>query len=236
MRGLWDDIVVVETMRGVGRRLAALIPNVLAMLTLLLLGLAIGALARLLVVRVLRAIRFNAHCERWGVQQALARAALFRDPDRLAGALVFWGIFLVFAMMGIDALALPGMSGGATSLVVQLIPNILAAILMLVVGWLLANFLGNAVLIGSVNARIAEARLLARGVRWAVLAFTLAAVLTQIGIGREMVMIVFGLTFGGLVLTFALAFGLGARDLARDVLERRFRQREESPEDDIAHL
>jgi hypothetical protein len=235
MRDIWDDIVVVETMRGVGRRLAALLPNVLTMLTLLLLGLAIGLLARFLVVRVLRALGFNARCERWGVQQALARAAIFRDPDRLAGSLVFWGIFLLFAMMGIDALALPGMYA-ATSLVVRLIPNVLAAILMLVVGWLLANFLGNAVLIGSVNARIAEARLLARAVRWAVLAFTMATVLTQVGIGREMVMIAFGLTFGGLVLTFSLALGLGARHLARDLLERRFRPREESPEDHIAHL
>jgi hypothetical protein len=235
MRHVWDDIVVVETMRGVGSRLAALVPNVLTMLVLLVLGLVIGAVARALVVRVLRAIRFNARCQRWGLQQALTRAAIFRDPDRLAGAIVFWGIFLLFAMMGIDALALPGMYG-ATSLVVQLIPNVLAAMLILVVGWLLANFLGNAVLIGSVNARIAEARLLARAVRWAVLAFTMAAVLTQIGIGREMVMIAFGLTFGGLVLAFALAFGLGARDLARDLLDRRFRHREGSPEDEVAHL
>jgi hypothetical protein len=235
MRGLWDDIVVVETMRGVGRRLASVIPNVLTMLALVLLGLAVGALARAVVVRVLRAVRFGARCERWGVQPALARAGILREPEALAGSLVFWGIFLVFAMMGIDALALPGMYG-ATSLVVQLIPNVLAAVLMLIVGWLLAHFLANAVLIGSVNARIAEARLLARVVRWAVLAFTLAAVLTQLGIGREMVMIAFGLTFGGVVLTFALAFGLGARDLARDVLERRFRSRDDARDDEIAHL
>jgi Mechanosensitive ion channel, conserved TM helix len=235
MRSVWDDVVVLETMQGVGRRLGAVIPNVLSMLALLLLGLAIGAVARALVVRVLRAVRFAARCERWGVQQAFARAGILREPEALAGSLVFWGIFLLFAMMGIDALALPGMSG-ATSMAVQLIPNVLAAALMLVVGWLLANFLSNAVLIGSVNARIAEARLLARAVRWAVLAFTLAAVLTQLGIGREMVMIAFGLTFGGVVFTFALAFGLGARDLAREILERRFRQRESAPEDDIAHL
>ncbi|HEV8308096.1 MAG TPA: hypothetical protein VGW35_10555 [Methylomirabilota bacterium] len=235
MRNLWDDIVVVETMRGVGSRLAALVPNVLTMLILLVLGLIFGGVARALVVRLLRAVRFSARCERWGVQQALARAAIIREPDRLAGSLVFWGIFLVFAMMGIDALQLPGMHG-ATSLVVQLIPNVLAAALMLVVGWLLANFLANAVLIGSVNARIAEARLLARAVRWAVLAFTLAAVLTQLGIGREMVMLAFGLVFGGIVLAFALAFGLGARHLARDLLERRFRHREQAPDDEIAHL
>ncbi len=235
MRGIWDEIVVVETMRGVASRLAGVVPNILTMLVLLVLGLALGALARWFVVRLLRAIRFGQRAERWGIQPALARAGILRDPETLAGSLVFWGIFLLFAMMGIDALALPGMYG-ATSVVVQLIPNVLAAALMLVVGWLLANFLGNAVLIGSVNARIAEARLLARAVRWAVLAFTLSAVLTQLGIGREMVMIAFGVTFGGVVLTFALAFGLGARDLAREILERRFRGREPAPDDEIAHL
>jgi mechanosensitive ion channel-like protein len=235
MRSFWDDIVVVESIQGVGSRLAALIPNILTMLLLLVMGLALGALARAAVVRILRAVRFNARCERWGVQQALARAAIFREPERLAGSLVFWGIFLLFAMMGIDALALPGMRG-ATSVAVQLIPNVLAAVLMLVVGWLLANFVANAVLIGSVNARIAEARLLARAVRWGVLTFTMASVLTQLGIGREMVMLAFGLTFGGIVLAFALAFGLGARDLARNLLERRFRHRENAPDDEISHL
>jgi len=231
---VWKD-VVVETLRGVGRRLEALMPNVLAMLLLVVMGLAIGLVVRGVVVRLLRAMKFATLCERWGIQQALARAGILREPDRLAGSVVFWGIFLVFAMMGIDALKLPGMPG-ATSVVVQLIPNVLAAVLMLIVGWLLANFLANAVLITCVNARIAEARLLARGVRWAVLAFTMAAVLTQLGIGREMVMIAFGLTFGGIVLTFALAFGLGARTLARDLLERRLRPRGEAEKDEIAHL
>jgi hypothetical protein len=235
MRDIWDDIVVVETMRGVAARLAALVPNVLTMLVLVVLGLALGALARWFVVRLLRAVRFDQRAERWGLQAAVARAGILREPAALAGSLVFWAIFLVFAMMGIDALALPGMPG-ATSVVVQLIPKVLAAALMLVVGWLLANFLGNAVLIGSVNARIAEARLLARAVRWGVLAFTLAAVLTQLGIGSEMVMIAFGLTFGGVVFAFALAFGLGARHLARGILERRFRPQDRAPDDEIAHL
>jgi hypothetical protein len=235
MRDIWDDIVVVETMRGVAARLAALVPNVLTMLVLVVLGLALGALARWFVVRLLRAVRFDQRAEGWGLQAAVARAGMLREPAALAGSLVFWAIFLVFAMMGIDALALPGMPG-ATSVVVQLIPKVLAAALMLVVGWLLANFLGNAVLIGSVNARIAEARLLARAVRWGVLAFTLAAVLTQLGIGSEMVMIAFGLTFGGVVFAFALAFGLGARHLARGILERRFRPQDRAPDDEIAHL
>jgi hypothetical protein len=62
--------------------------------------------------------------------------------------------------------------------------------------------------------------------------------LTHVGIAKEMVLLAFGLTFGGLVLGLALAFGLGGRDLARDILERRLRQErdEPHPRETLTHL
>lgn len=222
------------TLRRAFEKLGDVLPNIAGALALLVIGLIIGGVARAIVVRLLKAFGFASRCERWGITQAVVRAGIMRPPERLAGAIVFWGIFLLFAMLGIDALALPG-TGGATSLLVRVIPNLLAALLVLVVGWLLANFLAQAVLIGAVNAQIQEARLLSRAVRWAVLFFTFGIVLTQLGIGKEMVLLAFALTFGGLILTLSLAFGLGGRDVARELLERRLR-RDRAPEDEIAHL
>ena len=231
---LWD-IVWSEPLRGALPKLGIVLLNTAGALALLVIGLIIGGIARALVVRLLRAVGFAARCERWGIAQAVLRAGITRPPERLAGAIVFWGIFLIFAMLGIDTLlALPG-AAGATSLLVRVVPNLLAALLVLVVGWLMANFLAQAVLIGAVNSQIPEARLLSRAVRWAVIFFTLGIVLTQLGIGKEMVLLAFALTFGGLILTLSLAFGLGGRDVARELLERRMR-RERAPEDEIAHL
>ena len=105
------------------------------------------------------------------------------------------------------------------------------------VGWLAANFLGQAALIAAVNAGLPEARLVSRGVRWAVLLFTGATTLTQLGIGAEMVMVTFGITFGGLIFALALAFGLGGRALAQEILERRFRRAGAAqPGETISHL
>ena len=112
--------------------------------------------------------------------------------------------------MGIDALALPG-APAATGIMVQLLPRLLAAVLILVVGWLVANFLGQSVLIAAVNAEVPEARYLARAVRWGVLLFAVATTLTQLGIGKEMVLVTFTITFGGLIFALALAFGPGGR-------------------------
>ena len=100
------------------------------------------------------------------------------------------------------------------------------------VGWLLANFLGQATLIAAVNLQMTGAPLVAAGVRWLVVVFSGAAALTQLGIAREMVLLTFGISFGGAVLALALAFGLGGKELARGRLETWLRK----PDDDQDHI
>jgi hypothetical protein len=157
-------------------------------------------------------------------------------PSYILGRLAFWGVFAVFATMGIDALALPG-APRATELLIHLLPRLVAGVLILIIGWLAANFIGQALLIAAVNAGLPEARLLARTARWGVLLFAIATTLTQLGIGRDMVMLAFGITFGGLILALSLAFGLGGRAVAREILEQRLRRkRERHPRETITHL
>ena len=171
---------------------------------------------------------------RWALYVTLS--PVWFDPGEFQGLTAFWGIFVIFATMGIDALAIPG-APGATSMLMRFLPRLLSALLIVVVGWLAANFLGQAVLITAVNAGILQARLLARTSRWVVLLFAVATALVEIGIGRDMVLIAFGVLFGGLVLALALAFGLGGRHLAREILERgRRRDREPVRQDSITHL
>jgi hypothetical protein len=135
----------------------------------------------------------------------------------------------------VDGLALPG-APGATALLVAFLPPLFAAALILLVGWLVANFLSQGVLIAAVNARLPEARVLARGVYWSVLLFAVATALTHLGIGKEMVLVAFGITFGGVVFAVALAFGLGGRNLARHILERRLHRSAPPPQERITHL
>jgi len=235
MADFWRDLVLTA-IRDMVLRVAAILPGLLAMLTLLALGAVLGWLARVVLTRLARAVDFDRRSEGWGLSTALARAGIRRAPSQVLGLLTFWGFFALFATMGIDALALPG-APGATGIMVRLLPRLVTSALILVVGWLVANFLGQGVLIAAVNAGIPQARLLARAVRWGALLFVFATTLTQLGIGKEMVLITFAVTFGGLVLALALAFGLGGRALAREILERRLRaERERHHEETLAHL
>jgi hypothetical protein len=93
------------------------------------------------------------------------------------------------------------------------------AILLLIAGTLIARFLARSVLISAVNAQLQYARFLSLGVKWLVLVLTAAMVLEHLEIGGEIVSLAFGILFGGIVLTLALAIGLGSRDLVSRSLE-----------------
>jgi Conserved TM helix len=235
MTDFWRDLVLTA-MHNMSVTLGTVLPSILAMLTLVVLGALLGWIAGTIVARLAHALDLDLRSRTWGITSALARAGIFRPPSQVLRLVAFWGIFVIFATMGIDALAIPG-APGATSMLMRLLPRLLSALLILVVGWLAANFLGQAMLITAVNAGILQARLLARTTRWVVLLFAVATALVEIGIGRDMVLIAFGVLFGGLVLALALAFGLGGRHLAREILERgRRREREPAAQDSITHL
>jgi hypothetical protein len=216
-------------------RLAEFLPRVLLMLTFVALGVILGVVAWAIMARLAHALRVDRHFERWGITTSLTRAGIMRTPADILGLIVFWAIFILFASVGVDALRPPG-TGGATAFLVAFLPPLFAACLILVVGWLVANFLSQGVLIAAVNAGVPGARLLARAAHWGVLLFAAATALTHLGIGKEMVLVAFGITFGGLIFALALAFGLGGRGVAREILERRFRREATPPHESLTHL
>ncbi len=215
-------------------RLAALAPRLLATITLVLAGWAVAALVRRITVRILGAAEMDARCARLGLTTALSRAGIRQPPSVLIGRLVFWVLFLVAILMGVEALELPA-TAGLVTVVLHFLPNAIVAGLVMVMGWLLATFLAQTTLIAAVNAQVAGAPIIAAATRWLVLVFAGAAALTQLGIAREMVLLAFGIAFGGTTLALALAFGLGGRDLAREILESWLRKRD-GEGDHITHV
>src|SRR5919201_760979 len=209
MRDRWSDGVwsaLLETRE----RLAAILPGLFVLVVLLGLGVLLGWVTKFVLERGARTFGFDRVMERWGVAASLRRSGVQRAPSGVLGLVAFWAIFLFFASAGVDAVAVPG-GLSATALLLAFLPPLFAALLILVAGWLLANFLSRTILIAAVNARLPEARLLARAAHWAIVLLTVATALTHLGIGKDMVLVAFGITFGGLVLALALAFGLGGR-------------------------
>ena len=233
MGDAWSD-VLVTSFRDVVERLAHVTPRLLAMVAVIVIGWAVAAIARRLTVRIFRLADLDARCARWGLTASLSRSGIGQLPSQVIGQLVFWTSLFVALLTSVEALEMPATAGLAAG-VVRFLPNLVIAVLVWMVGWLLANFMAQAVLIAAVNAQVAQAPLIAGAVRWLVLIFAGAAALTQLGIAREMVLLTFGIAFAGTVLALALAFGLGGKDLAREILESRIRKRD-GDEDRLTHV
>jgi hypothetical protein len=116
------------------------------------------------------------------------------------------------------------------------LPNVAAAAFVLIAGLFVARFLARSVLISAVNMQIQSARLLSLGVKWLVMVLTFAMALDHLGIGGQIVLMGFAILFGGIVLTLALAVGLGSKEMVSRSWERQADKTERETEEQFHHL
>jgi hypothetical protein len=141
------------------------------------------------------------------------------SPAILLTRAIWWAIVLVGFLVGVSALDTALTSELALRIFAYL-PNVLAALVVLVAGSIIARFLSRSVLIGAVNMNLQYARLLSAGVKWLVIVLTVAMALEHLSIGGDIIRLAFGILFGGIVFALALAVGLGSKELVSRSLER----------------
>lgn len=227
-----EDMLSRAALRTV-ENVAEFLPGLIGLLIILLGALVIAVLARVIVLRALRGFQFDERTERLGLGTVADWSAV-GGPSLLVARIVMWTIMLAGLLASFSALnaALPEVFARR---VFGYLPDVLATLVILVLGSLLARFLARSVLIGAVNLQIPSARLLSLGVKWLVLVLAWAMALEHLGIGRRILTLAFGILFGGIALTLALAVGLGAKDLVRASLERQRREPAERP-DKLPHV
>jgi hypothetical protein len=197
--------------------LIAILPGILAFFVALaiftLIGMALSAVLR----RVLTWIKFDDRLIR---NSGNADWTPSTAPTELVARVSFWACILLGLVIGVSAF--DASYATAATLPISLLPYLthaVGAIFLLIAGNLVARFLARTVLIGAVNAQLQYARFLSLGVKWLVLVLTAAMVLDHLQVGGNVVELAFGILFGGIVLTLALAVGLGSRDLVSRSLE-----------------
>lgn len=234
MKDLWKTAFMDPLKEFLGQ-VVEFLPHLLAMTVILGLGILAAWGVKFLIFRLLTAARFDQFCGRSGLSQALTRGGVRETPSHLVGRIAYWAIVLVFLMLGLEALNLKPVDQFVER-VFSFLPHLLVAAVVLIVGFLLGNFFGRATLIAAVNAQISQARFLARGVRLAVILFALAMAFVQMGIATAIIVAAFSISFGGVVLALAIAFGLGAKDAAKEFIDRRLAKEQGQKEEDFSHL
>jgi hypothetical protein len=213
------------------------LPNLLAMISIFIVGFLIAWLFKFLLLRLLRAVHFDNLCKRWGVTEMLWRGGLAYSPAQILSQFLYWVLVLVTLILGINALEVAA-THNLIARFFNYLPHLFAAVLILGFGYLIAIFLSQATLIAAVNAKMESARLLSRIVRWFVIVLSLTMALYELGIAEKLIIAAFSITLGGIFLALAIAFGWGGKELARDFLERIYRKprEEERGGEEVKHV
>ena len=213
---------------------ANLLPGMVALIVALLVAVVVAWILAALVRRSLRGVDFDRRVLRWEMP-GLSEVSPGKSPTLLAARVVFWTIILIGLLIGVAAFDAT-LTSALVARAFAYLPNVLAAGLLLIIGNLLARFLGRSVLIGAVNMNLQYAHLLSVGVKWLVLILAATMALDHLGIGGGIVNLAFGIMFGGIVLALALAVGLGSKDLVSRSLERQAARRPEEIEEPFRHI
>jgi len=232
---MWEQVdrILRQATSQVVDQVADFLPGVVVSLALLLTAVLVAIVVRMLLVRVLRGLEFDRRAEQWGLA-GFANWSASSSPSLAVARATSWVIFFMGVLVSLTALNATIPSRLAMSMF-EYVPHMLAALMILVAGGIIARLLARSVLIGAVNMRIQSARLISLAVKWLVLLVAIAMALDHLGIGRSILPIAFGIVFGGVVLAAALAVGLGARDLVSRTLEQKLDE-SSRPNDRVDHV
>ena len=202
-------------------------PSPLLALAVLVAGWLGATALRFIISKLLYLARLDRAGERTGLSEFLRKGNARYSPSRLAGVIAYW-IALLAALLAALKVVDAGTYSAFTGKLSEAFPNLVAAILVVVVGSLVASFLSNFVLTIALNASMPNARLLSKSIKYLGVAIVVMVALGQIGLGKSIIDFMFEMLFGAVCLGAALAFGLGCKDMARDSMQRFLRNLKET--------
>jgi hypothetical protein len=209
---------------------AALLPNVLLAALIVIGGWLLAKAARFAVVKALRSINFHVLTERARIDAFLQMGGAATDTTAVLGMLVYWLVIVAALILACNTLGLAYVTD-LLSRIALFVPRVILAVVIIAFGAYFALFIDGTVSVYGRNVGFDEAPLLGRLARYAVLFFVVLIALDQLGIAGDIIRASFLIILAGIVLALALAFGLGGRQWAAQLLERWWPQRR----DDGAH-
>jgi hypothetical protein len=214
MATLWS--ILKETSASMAETLAVAMPKILAATIVLVVGLLVARTAKAIIHRGLRLVGFEDFAERVGFANVLKRADVQQSSSDILCTLVYWTFLVFTALVALGALGFANTSTFAA--VGEMIPKVVIAVAILILGLNVSAFLAKLIQTAAVNAEVRQARLVRNAAYYGM--GTLVAILSlkQLGISNEILGMAFYIFFGGTCLALAIAFGLGSRDLARNVV------------------
>jgi hypothetical protein len=223
METLWS--ILKETSSSMIDTLSAAGPKILAAGLVVIVGLLVARTAKAIVHHLLGAVRFERFAERIGLSNVLGRAEVQQSSSEIVCTLVYWTFLVFTALVALTTLGFA--SAGTFEAVGAMIPKVVIAVAILMLGINVSAFLSKMIQTAAVNAEVRQARFVRNAAYYGMSTLVAILALQQLGISNEILGTAFTIFFGGTCLALALAFGLGSRELAGAVASATWKTEQE---------
>ena len=220
--------ILLESSQQFLNEIARAIPQIIGALLILLIGWLIAKLIKRIFVKLLKLVKLNWLTEKSGIEKFLKEGGVKITAVDLIGSLVYWIIMLIVIMAALNTLQLTS-AKELFGQIILYIPNIIVSIIVLLLGLYAAKFVSQAITVSLKNMKDNSAQLIGKISYYAIVVLTIFIVLSQLNIAENIVTIAFLLILGAICLAFGLAFGLGGKDYAADLLKK-LKEKETSSE------
>lgn len=212
--------VLTTSFHGLWAGVVLFLPNLVIALVIFCIGWAIGSIVAKGIEHFMKAIQFDEALRRAGFESVVKKGGLNLNSGRFLGALVKYFIIVVFLIASFDVLGLNQVTAFLQQVVVSYLPQLIIAVLILLVGGVVGDVLSRIVSASARTAGLSMANMLSVVSKWAVWIFAILVALSQMGIAGAFIQTLFTGFVVALSLALGLSFGLGGQNAAARTIEK----------------
>ena len=209
--------IALGSLAHLGAQFTSLTPKIAGMLAILLIGWIIARIAQAASAKVLVRTRLDHLGGYLGLNEILEEAGIRRPISGLISRLLYWLVLLTFVLPASETLGLTSVAT-ATNLLIAFLPNVVASLLILMLGLLLARFIGNAVSSAAAASQVPYSQSLGLAARGAMIVVVSIIAIEQLGVKSTLLQWSLIAVLVAALFSIAFAFAAGSRDVVSAIL------------------
>ncbi len=209
-----NALVVVWT------NLLGFVPKLVFAVLVFALGWVLAGIFGRIVSQLVKALKFDKALEAAGIDDMVEKLGFKLNSAALIGGMVKWFVILVFFTLTLEMLHLYQVSDFMWKGVLTYLPQVIIAVLIIMVAAIVSDLVKNIVLGASKAAGVKNYKFLATFAKWAIWVFAILVASAQLGIATTFIQMFFAALMFGLSIAFGLAFGLGGKEEAARYLAK----------------
>ena len=191
------------------------LPRLIGFLVILIVGYLIARVVKAAVGKLLEKVGLDRTLHESQAGEYVEKVSPGASPSRLIGSIAFWFIFIFVLSAAIGQLGIPAVTTFMNDVLAYL-PNVIVAVLIFVVAAAVSGAVAG--LVAKTMGDTPTGKIVAAVVPTLIMGIAVFMILTQLKIAPQIVLITYAALIGAIALGLALAFGLGGREVARDLL------------------